>query len=382
MTWLSFLKLGALVLSAVLGTAACRRAPDRFSPGGNPGETFYFVPARERVAAMTFDDGPSAPATEQILNSLRRESVMATFFLVGQNAERHPGLVRRIRDEGHELGAHSYAHLRFDQVPAAEMEADIVKGVRAVEAIAGAELRWFRPPFGINGPGMDEVCRREGLSIVGWSGDANDWNPHAVDDLVRRVVSQAVPGMILLLHDGWETRAEADRLRTAAAVPLIVRELKARGYRLVGLSELLRLGGPPAAVFANGIRLLGVQVPDSEIPPGDAAWARFFWEFPAHWAGPAPIGFAHVIDRAGRIVTQADHELRLPRDVRDREVRRALTIPPGTRAGRYAMRVGVVDPDRPGVLSRVRPVRSLFQCKGRAVVIPDAVRVGRNIEPG
>ena len=286
-------RTGGLLAAALLAAAAAgcrpRAAPDLapFSAATEPGRTVFFVPVRERLVALTFDDGPSEPYTGRILDVLRDRGVPATFFLIGANAERLPALARRVAAEGHLVGNHSYAHRRFDQSTAGEIARDIADGARAIEAATGVRPAWFRPPYGINGPGMEDACRAGGQVIAGWSADANDWNPHPVEELVERLAAQAVPGDILLLHDGWETRPDADRSRTAAAVSLVIDRLKAAGFRFVTVADLLRAAGPPLAAFANGARLLGIQAPAAPLRPGEA--------------GPPPLEGHHlaVHDEAG-----------------------------------------------------------------------------------
>ncbi|MDD5483922.1 MAG: polysaccharide deacetylase family protein [Kiritimatiellae bacterium] len=363
-----------LIAAGLLAAAGCRPT---FAPVKQvlaPGETAHFVPNKHKMIALTFDDGPNGAATEQILNALRESSVKASFFILGANAERHPQLARRIAAEGHLIGNHTQRHSRFDLITKAEIEKDIADGNKTIEMITGVRPRWFRPPFGINGRGLAEACRRHGLRIAGWSLDANDWNPHPVEELVDAIVSRTVAGDIILLHDGWETNPGADRRRTAAAASLILDKLKAAGFVFVTLPELLRHAGPPAAVFENGVCLLGMQVPRDGIYAGDRFAARYFWDVPANYRADAPKAFVHFSRPGQSFLFQDDHFLHPPGDVRDLVVRNIIHVPGNAPAGRYEINIGLFYPDKPEGRNRLK-ARSGFPQSKRAVHMPTALNI-------
>lgn len=362
------------------GLLGCQRQPTSFKPTADPGEIIYFVPVREKVIALTFDDGPNEPATGQILDALKRQQVKATFFLIGANVERYPETARRIKAEGHLIGNHTFRHSRFDQSTASDISQDIADGYRAIETVTGVKPLWFRPPYGINGPGMQEACRAQGMAIAGWSADANDWNPHPVEELVDRIVSQATPGDILLLHDGWETNLGADRRNTAAAVPLILEKLKVQGFRFVTVPDLLRTAGRPVAEFKNGVRLLGLQIPAQPLPPGEGFWVRYFWDVPPGWGNLMPAAFVHYTSPDGTIRFQDDHKIPRLCDVRDRVLKHLVIVPRQAPLGRYQVRFGLFDPQNPDLRHRV-PVRSAFRQQQGAVIIPDMLDVIQGPKP-
>jgi peptidoglycan/xylan/chitin deacetylase (PgdA/CDA1 family) len=362
------------------GLLGCQRRPAPFKPAADPGETIYFVPVREKVIALTFDDGPNDPATGLILDALKRYQVKATFFLIGVNVERCPETARRIKAEGHFIGNHTAHHSRFDQNAAPAIAQDIADGRRIIENVLGITPTWFRPPYGINGPGMEEACRAQGMAIAGWSADANDWNPHPVEELVDRIVSQATPGDILLLHDGWETNPVADRQRTVAAVPLILEKLKAQGFRFVTVPDLLRAAGRPVAEFENGARLLGLQIPTQPLPPGEGFWVRYFWDVPPGWGNLTPEAFVHYTAPDGSMQFQDDHEIPRRGDVRDRVLKHLVIVPRQAPLGRYQVRFGLFDPQTPDWRHRV-PVRSAFRQQQGAVIVPDVLDVNQAAKP-
>ena len=362
------------------GLLGCQRQPAPFKSTADPGETIYFVPVREKVIALTFDDGPNEPATGLILDALKRHQVKATFFLIGANVERYPETARRIKAEGHLIGNHTARHSMFDQSSAFAIAQDIADGHRAIETVTGVKPLWFRPPYGINGPGMEEACRAHGMAIAGWSADANDWNPHPVEELVAGIVSQATPGDILLLHDGWETRPGADRQNTVAAVPLILEKLKAQGFRFVTVPDLLRAAGCPVAEFENGARLLGLQIPAQSLPPGEGFWVRYFWEVPSDWGNLMPEAFVHYTSPDGSIRFQDNHEIPRLGDVRDRVLKHQVIVPRQAPLGRYQVRFGLFDPQTRDLRHRV-PVRSTFRQQQGAVIIPDVLDVIQAAKP-
>jgi peptidoglycan/xylan/chitin deacetylase (PgdA/CDA1 family) len=364
-----FLLAGLLVLFS-----GCRPPLPPFKQTAAPGAKVYFVPNDRKMVALTFDDGPNGAATEQILNALKERGVPASFFVIGSNAERFPQLVKRMTAEGHLVGNHSYKHSRFDQVPGAEIEKDISDGNNALEKIIGHKPFWFRPPYGINGVGLDEICRRQDLAIAGWSLDANDWNPHPVTELVEAIVSQVTGGDIILLHDGWETRENPDRRLAMAAVPVIIDQLKARGFVFVTLDELLRHAGAPYAVFENGMKLLGMKFSSDPVHPGQEFLVRYFWEVPAIPARDTPKAFVHFVTRRGNFSFQDDHVLPVCGDVRDMVVRSSVRVPRKAHTGRYNMKLGLFYPAKPEKENRLR-VQTAFPQSRREISLPAVLEV-------
>lgn len=189
--------------------------------------------AGAREAALTFDDGPS-PDTARVLDVLKRENVKATFFLCGANAERYPELVRRIRDEGHVIGNHTYSHPWLYLKSEAVIAAEIDRTQDVLERVSGRRPTLFRPPFGVRWFGLWPLLRERGLTMVMWNDRAVDGGEGAAG-LVRTALGGLRPGAIVLLHDGDEARGRADRESTVRALPAIIRGARAAGYTLVPL---------------------------------------------------------------------------------------------------------------------------------------------------
>lgn len=198
-------------------------------------------PAAGRRVALTFDDGPASPFTEQILDILRNRKVTATFFVCGENVERYPEILRRIHAEGHEIGNHAYSHPFFYFRSRSFMAAEIDRTQEAIEGITGRRPTLFRPPFGVRWLGIYAVLRERGLRLVTWSDTGYDWKC-GTEDIVRKTLKGLGPGSIILLHDGRRTYPPGgvDQSCTVSALPAIIDGAVRAGLAFVPLSEFLR----------------------------------------------------------------------------------------------------------------------------------------------
>jgi cellulose synthase/poly-beta-1,6-N-acetylglucosamine synthase-like glycosyltransferase/peptidoglycan/xylan/chitin deacetylase (PgdA/CDA1 family)/spore germination protein YaaH len=206
---------------------------------------------RPGLVALTFDDGPDATWTPRILDVLKRENVPATFFIIGENGQENPALVKRIVAEGHDIGNHSYTHPNLGEMPGRVTDLELNATERLIESLTGRSTILFRPPyFGDAEPQTsDEVepierAGRLGYLTVGLHVDPDDWATPGVDKIVQTAVDGVTTqstdfdqrGQIVLLHDGG-----GDREQTVEALPRIIETLRARGYRFVTVSELAGL---------------------------------------------------------------------------------------------------------------------------------------------
>ena len=339
-----------------------------------PGATVYFVPTTAKMIALTFDDGPNGAATEQILDNLKQFHALATFFLVGTNVTWYPEITRRIAREGHLIGNHTFSHPRFDHISVHDIEREISAGAAAIADVTGVVPAWLRPPFGINGVGLSNVCHDQGLTIAGWSCQAGDWNPHSAVEIAEHIITQATPGDIVLLHDGRETLHDINRQSTVDAVYLILERLTREGFQFVTISELLQHAGPPLAEFANGVRLLGLHVQDKPVHPGGALYIRYFWDVPVGWNPKAISAFMHF-KHANGFQFQADHTIPARGDVRDLVPERVLVIPANALPGVYQGSIGLFDPAHPSIRHRVPVQASILSQRKRAVVLPDFLEI-------
>ena len=192
---------------------------------------------------LTLDDGPSRPYTSQILDVLKAEGVPAVFFMLGANVAARPDLVKRIAEEGHELANHGYSHTLDEQSDQAEIEEEIAKTARAVEAATGSTTTWFRPPGGALSANMVRAAQEQNHRIALWNVDSLDWStargrPSA--DAIEARVLNPMPesGSVLLFHDGG-----GNRLATVQALSRIIRTLKDKGYEFCTLTQLAEAAG-------------------------------------------------------------------------------------------------------------------------------------------
>ncbi len=222
------------------------------------------------MIALTFDDGPDPVWTPKILDILKQENVKAAFFIVGENGQENPDLVKRIVNEGHEIGNHTFTHPNLGEVPHQITDVEINATERLIESLTGRSTRLFRAPyFGDAEPRTpDEVeptvqAQNLGYISVGLHLDPDDWKlksddgtPRTADDLVKETLDAAAittpeeRGQIVLLHDGG-----GDRSATVEALPRIIHELRNRGYKFTTVSDLANLSRdeamPPVAPDKN-----------------------------------------------------------------------------------------------------------------------------------
>jgi peptidoglycan/xylan/chitin deacetylase (PgdA/CDA1 family) len=188
---------------------------------------------RDAVVALTFDDGPWPGQTERILDILAAERVRATFFMLGSQVDRHPDLARRVVEEGHMVGNHSYTHVRTRVAHPMTASAEIAAGRDAIERATGVRPGWYRPPGGIDTPSVYAASEQAGNYVLLWTVDPQDWKRPTPDRLTADVLAASERGSVILLHDGG-----GDRTATIEALPGIIRGLKARGFEFVTTQEI------------------------------------------------------------------------------------------------------------------------------------------------
>ena len=183
------------------------------------------LPGRNNGVALTFDDGPSPETTPLILDILHRESVPATFFVLGEAVERYPELLGRIVAEGHAVGIHSDRHEPFVLMNASAICQEISRTEAAVRKACphAAVIRWVRPPHGFKSLSLVWILRGAGYGMAAWSVDSRDYREHNSEQITASVARNVSAGAIILLHDGPGNAATAEAL-----LPLL-RELKQRG---------------------------------------------------------------------------------------------------------------------------------------------------------
>jgi len=187
----------------------------------------------DKLVALTFDDGPWPGQTEKILAILKQENAHATFFMLGSSARKSPDLVRKVAAEGHTVGSHSLSHHELTKLKPAAIRKEISAGAGAIAAATGVMPLWFRPPYGdVNGE-VRKQARAVKAKVVLWDIDTLDWTLPGVHMLYRNAVRSTKPGQIVLMHDGG-----GNRKQTIEALPIIIEDLRSKGYTFVTLDEL------------------------------------------------------------------------------------------------------------------------------------------------
>ena len=194
-------------------------------------------PRERRAVSLTFDDGPDPEWTPRVLDVLAREGVRAAFFLIGQRARRAPEQARRIADSGHDLGNHTWSHPSLWRCGPARTEREIADGHAAIADASGAPPRFFRPPWGKTNLAMFGVARELGTPCVFWTVQPESRRPVVPAEQARRGLARARTGAIYDLHDADGVPGAGRRL--VEYLPALIAGLRAQGYALVPLRELL-----------------------------------------------------------------------------------------------------------------------------------------------
>lgn len=198
------------------------------------GEVVWEIKTEEKVVAITFDDGPHYKHTADILDLLAEFDAKATFFVVGENAEKNPELILREYNEGHEIANHTYTHPLKTTIP--KLEIEIKKTNDLIYSITSYSPELFRPVEGYYTDNMIQNLVANGYKVVLWSWhmDTEDWKNPGVHQIVKTVLNGTKPGNIILFHDGG-----GNRNQTVKALEKILPELQKQGYIFVTISELL-----------------------------------------------------------------------------------------------------------------------------------------------
>ena len=202
--------------------------------------------AKKKIV-LSFDDGPDGRWTPKILDILKEKKVPGIFFVIGDQANRAPDLLKREYNEGHEIGNHTWTHPQFDEISRTQLKWELNLTQRLIESTLGVKSLFFRPPYGIDHQPeyAEEVAQLPypqelGYIIVGQRIDPDDWrmtedkHQRPAQEIADEVLRQAKNGNIVLLHDGGGERAQ-----TVAALPLIIDKLRAKGYQFVSVADLL-----------------------------------------------------------------------------------------------------------------------------------------------
>lgn len=217
------------------------------------------VQTSERVIALTFDDGPDPRWTPAVLEALAATGARATFFVTGEHARAHADLLQATAAAGHEVANHTDTHPLIDELPMAAVRDEAQRTTEAIVAAGVAPTPFFRPPKGRYREESLAAVDDLGLETIGWTVCLERWLRRGRLLGVEETVARVRPGGIVVAHDG----GIPDRTATITALPRLLERLRAEGYRVVTVSELLRLGptvvgvpgsaGPPP-ILAGGVQ--------------------------------------------------------------------------------------------------------------------------------
>ena len=206
--------------------------------------TITHVATQDPVAALTFDDGPHPEFTPRLLDILEKHNAHATFFMVGEAAQRYPQLVRAVARAGHAIGNHSWDHPSFPSLSGRERRQQILACAAATAPYAEG---LFRPPWGLQSVGSNLHALWLGYQVVTWNVVAGDWLPRKPEDMAGRLITSIEPGSIVLLHDAiYRSRISEpqwNRQPMLEAINIALTHLNG-SLRFITLPRLLRHGNP------------------------------------------------------------------------------------------------------------------------------------------
>ena len=206
------------------------------------GRSLVRGPAGRKRVALTFDDGPTPPATDQILDILKAYRITASFFVNGKQVDRFPECLRRIQQGRHSVGNHTYTHPFLYLKTPRRIAQEIDRTQDAIEHVTGVRPKLFRCPYGVRWFGLFSVLRRRGMYAVQWSDTGFDWvKKNTPADIVRKTLKNIRDGSVILLHDGCGAHEpqEVNRSATVAALPAIIDGVLAKGFTFVPVTEFL-----------------------------------------------------------------------------------------------------------------------------------------------
>lgn len=231
------LMLLTLIISGVsLGSLTIAHHPN-LTTWEKEGTLIRKVAVCENVVALTFDDGPDPINTPVLLEVLQRHQARATFFVMGERAQKYPQIVRQIAANGHEVGNHSYSHADFNRLNREQILEEIRLTNQIIAELSGQTPRLFRPPGGYLSYEMVDLTVDEGMLVAYWTWqqDSKDWRRgKPANKIAAHIIKNISPGQIIILHDAGE-----NGMQTAKAVDILLTKLEQEGYRFVTMGELL-----------------------------------------------------------------------------------------------------------------------------------------------
>ena len=198
----------------------------------------FRVQTKQRIVALTFDDGPDPRWTPRVLELLRQYHAHATFFQVGKNIVVHPDLVHAALDDGNEVADHTWDHPDLELLPAAQVGEEITAGADAFRQVGAPAPKYFRPPKGFTDEAIGVLADANQYRTIFWDLCLERFVDHTPDmaDAVQDMLTRVKPGSIILAHDG----GIPNRTKTLQTLPMLLEGLRARGFKMVDVTQLLK----------------------------------------------------------------------------------------------------------------------------------------------
>lgn len=233
-----FIMLSAIIAVCILNNYVFAERISDYEFSSGQSKLYVANRAAEKCIALTFDDGPHPKYTVQILDILKKYNAKATFFVIGQNAEKYPEIVMREYSDGHEIGNHTYSHPDLKKISAENFLQEIEKTNRVIKDITGTEPRLFRPPGGyLSNAIVNEITEQNSTAVLwSWRQDTRDWECPSVGCIVSTVLGNLCDGDIVLFHD-----YNSQNSPTPDALEEILCKLSKQGYKFVTVTELMSM---------------------------------------------------------------------------------------------------------------------------------------------
>ena len=224
--FVSILTVGVLIITANMSTAQI--LPTSSSERALP---IYKVKTEENKVALTMNCAWSAEDIDRILETLEKNEVKITFFIVGEWAEKYPETVKKIYEAGHEIGTHSNTHPHVEQLSAEKNLEEIKLGVEKLQKITGEKTRLYRTPYGEYNDTVINTARENGCYTIQWNIDTLDYKGLTGDEMWGRIKEKLQKGSIILTHNGTE--------HTADSLDMLLKNIKTNGYQVTTVSDLI-----------------------------------------------------------------------------------------------------------------------------------------------
>ncbi len=201
-----------------------------------PHTMIYKADTKNKVIALTFDDGPDERYTPQILDVLQKHNVKATFFFLGSRVNKYPDMAKKVHEDKHVIGNHTYWHPELTKTSVENMVWEIKKNEKEIQNVLHMKTNLFRAPYGALNEALVKKLAELGYRGIGWSIDTEDWKNKSGEEIKQNMLQEAHPGAIVLMHSAGHWTQ--DLSGTAQALDEVIPILKSKGYKFVTIPEM------------------------------------------------------------------------------------------------------------------------------------------------